>query len=108
MDAMGRVAAHISPPETVFPASASLPSEVAVPVVKMRILLADDNTTNRKVGLGQLHMLGYAAQAVTNGMEALRALEQGSYDVYPDGLSNAGTGRLRSFANDSQAGTSTG
>jgi CheY-like chemotaxis protein len=47
----------------------------------MRILLADVNATNRKVGLGQLHMLGYAAQAVTNGMEALRALEQGSYDV---------------------------
>jgi CheY-like chemotaxis protein len=81
MDAMDRTAAQISPLKTVFPAPAPLPSEVPLPLEKMRILLADDNATNRKVGLGQLHMLGYAAQAVANGLEAVRALEQGSYDI---------------------------
>ena len=81
MDAMDLMAAQISPLKTVFPAPAPLPSEVPLPLEKMRILLADDNATNRKVGLGQLHMLGYAAQAVANGLEAVRALEQGSYDI---------------------------
>jgi CheY-like chemotaxis protein len=37
--------------------------------------------TNRKVALGQLNKLGYAALAVTNGLEVVKALEQVSYDV---------------------------
>jgi two-component system sensor histidine kinase/response regulator len=77
MDGMDQVAGQIGPRETVTPAYAPVPR----PLEKMRILLADDNATNRKVGLGQLHVLGYAAQAVANGSEAVRALEQGSYDV---------------------------
>jgi signal transduction histidine kinase/CheY-like chemotaxis protein len=81
MDAMDRVAGQRSPRETVTPAYSPVPSAVPMPLEKLRILLADDNATNRKVGLGQLHVLGYAAQAVANGLEAVRALEQGSYDV---------------------------
>ena len=81
MDGMDQVAGQIGPRETVTPAYAPVPSSVPRPLEKMRILLADDNATNRKVGLGQLYVLGYAAQAVANGSEAVRALEQGSYDV---------------------------
>jgi signal transduction histidine kinase/DNA-binding response OmpR family regulator len=66
-------------PKTVAPAAVSL--EVAPTLDKMRILLADDNRTNRKVALGQLRKLGYAAQAVANGLEVVKALEQVSYDV---------------------------
>jgi two-component system, sensor histidine kinase and response regulator len=56
-------------------------SEALLPNGKLRILLADDNQTNRKLALAQLRILGYEAQAVTTGLEAVRALEHRSYDV---------------------------
>ena len=47
----------------------------------LRVLLADDNPINQKVGLSVLHRLGYRADVVQNGREVLRALEQQPYDV---------------------------
>ncbi|MBV8142350.1 MAG: response regulator [Verrucomicrobia bacterium] len=77
-EAVGRAAGQA---KTVALASLIVPSEGSPAVRTMRILLADDNPTNRKVGLGLLRKLGYAAQAVTNGSEAVQALEEHSYDV---------------------------
>ena len=76
-----RVAGQTSPPEIVPVLGAGLPGELPRSVEKLRILLADDNQTNRKVALGQLDKLGYGARAVTNGLEVVKALEQVSYDV---------------------------
>ena len=47
----------------------------------LRVLLADDNLINQKVGLSVLHKLGYQADLAHNGLDVLSALEQKSYDL---------------------------
>jgi signal transduction histidine kinase/DNA-binding response OmpR family regulator/HPt (histidine-containing phosphotransfer) domain-containing protein len=47
----------------------------------MRILLAEDNLTNQEVALGILAKLGLSADLVSNGVDALRALESAPYDL---------------------------
>jgi CheY-like chemotaxis protein/HPt (histidine-containing phosphotransfer) domain-containing protein len=46
-----------------------------------RVLIAEDNSTNREVALGMLKKLGLRADAVANGAEALTALESIPYDL---------------------------
>ena len=45
------------------------------------ILIADDNPTNQKVVLYMLEKLGHRANAVANGLEAVRLLEQVPHDL---------------------------
>jgi signal transduction histidine kinase/HPt (histidine-containing phosphotransfer) domain-containing protein len=47
----------------------------------LRLLLADDNPINQKVGLSVLQKLGYRADVAHNGIEVLKALEQKVYDL---------------------------
>jgi CheY-like chemotaxis protein/HPt (histidine-containing phosphotransfer) domain-containing protein len=47
----------------------------------LRLLLADDNPINQKVGLNVLKKLGYDLDIVENGLQVLQALEQKTYDL---------------------------
>jgi CheY-like chemotaxis protein len=47
----------------------------------VRILLAEDNITNQQVALGILKKLGLRADAVANGVEAVKSLEAFPYDL---------------------------
>lgn len=55
--------------------------EMDIDRLPLRILLAEDNIVNQKVGLRMLERLGYHADVATNGLEVLEALERQPYDV---------------------------
>ena len=47
----------------------------------LRILMAEDNAVNQKLGLRLLERLGYRADVAGNGLETLQALRRQTYDV---------------------------
>lgn len=51
------------------------------PARAMRILVAEDNQINRLVVLSQLKKLGYPAKAVVDGVEAVKAIAGGEFDL---------------------------
>jgi CheY-like chemotaxis protein len=56
-------------------------TNIAVPEQQLRILLAEDNLVNQKVALHMLKRMGYQADTVMNGAEALDRLRRDNYDV---------------------------
>jgi len=64
--------------ETPAAEEADLPKESREHV---RILLAEDKPLNQKLTLSQLKVLGYRADAVSNGFEVIQAIRKSTYDI---------------------------
>jgi signal transduction histidine kinase/DNA-binding response OmpR family regulator/amino acid transporter len=63
------------------PVPALISSDPDRKVEHVRILLAEDNSVNQRIALAQLRKLNYTANAVADGLEVLRSLEQISYSI---------------------------
>lgn len=68
------------PSESITPDSANSSKEPKTRS-SLRILLAEDNSVNQQVALLMLQKLGYRADTVSNGLEAIKILQQVPYDV---------------------------
>jgi len=60
---------------------AGVAAGVAAAPAKARLLMAEDHEVNRDVLLAILEYLGYSADSVTNGREAVQALQTAHYDL---------------------------
>jgi len=70
-----------NPQAVAISTNQELLSKTAADKSQTKILLAEDNLTNRLVALSILKKLGYQADTVENGEEAIQALKQQSYDI---------------------------
>jgi PAS domain S-box-containing protein len=73
---------------TLFPNGAPFPQPAVIPQsfdlasrIPLKILLVEDNPVNRKVALRFLERLGYRADVAANGLEAIKAITERSYQL---------------------------
>ena len=69
------------PAELPAPPSAEVSVQPRAGRRSLRILMAEDDVISRIVVLDMLQQLGHQADSVTNGIEALEALDRQAYDV---------------------------
>ncbi|HET9211941.1 MAG TPA: ATP-binding protein [Thermoanaerobaculia bacterium] len=68
-------------PSRSTPETAELAGPRLAERLPLRILLAEDNSINQRVGLLLLERMGYAADVAGNGIEVLEALRRQPYDL---------------------------
>ncbi|HEX8618920.1 MAG TPA: response regulator [Thermoanaerobaculia bacterium] len=64
---------------TVREAAGEIAAAPAARRTDVRVLIAEDNPVNQKVAVRQLQKLGFTADAVSNGIDAISAVERGEY-----------------------------
>ncbi|MEO5960645.1 MAG: ATP-binding protein [Opitutaceae bacterium] len=62
-------------------AAAKTPERPLAEEIPLEVLVAEDNSVNQKVALRFLERLGYRADTVANGLEAVTAVENRRYDL---------------------------
>ena len=73
---------HAAMPQTAFRLNKpSGPAQAVIPARRLRILLAEDNPTNRMVAVARLETMGHRVDAVANGDEAVAAVQTVPYDM---------------------------
>ncbi|MDY0881758.1 PAS domain S-box protein [Dongia soli] len=66
--------------QPLFPAD-SPPAEMIEPLVRHRVLIAEDNHINQLLIVSMLSKSGYQVELVNNGHEALSAVQRGNFDL---------------------------
>jgi CheY-like chemotaxis protein/nitrogen-specific signal transduction histidine kinase len=80
-DALSKVLGGQSDLMERFRSEQEATNRIPDPSHSLRILLAEDNLVNQKVATHMLKKIGYQADVVMNGLEAIEILQQSIYDV---------------------------
>ena len=70
-----------SSPKASFDAPASETASSTVATTRLRVLVAEDNPVNQKLAIRLLEKRGHHIRVANNGVEVLRELEHGTFDV---------------------------
>ncbi|MFA6545637.1 MAG: response regulator [Limisphaerales bacterium] len=79
-DALVRALENMPRTEKKAPVSSEFDATMAGRL-PLRLMLADDNVINQKVGVKMLERLGYRPEVAANGLEVLKLLEQQPFDL---------------------------